>query len=299
MNEGKQATGTKDDLNHDPTAPSAVNPSEQIGEEDKVKRGTEGTREELGGKKDAGPPSGLDKGALEKGGEAQGTISSPGPTAQEVAEYHSKVNGDAPAEAERPGIEKFWKVSARMEPHLQLMYVSLVLVCVSLISGVDLYSPTTLSRTACTKEPPWSYVPCLALESSADEQVANDAGSVYSPAPSLGLTFHPYSPPNDSDPSLAESEVTLLEGMTVQSQVIHQYVPADGTSPSTFFRFIYEVPLQNVEMTVKYRLNGGPALSFVIPAKGQNMRWAAHSCNGMSPAYSPMCSTLTSRILIW
>jgi len=123
MNEGKQATGTKDDLNHDPTAPSAVPPSQQIGEEDKVKRGTDGTIEELGGKKDAGPPSGLDKGALEKGGEAQGTISSPGPTAQEVAQYHSQVNGDAPAEAERPGIEKFWKVSARMEPHLQLMYV--------------------------------------------------------------------------------------------------------------------------------------------------------------------------------
>jgi hypothetical protein len=127
MNEAKQATGTKDDFNHDPTAPSAVPPSQQIGEEDKVKRGTDGTIEELGGKKDAGPPSGLDKGALEKGGEAQGTISSPGPTAQEVAQYHSQVNGNAPAEAERPGIEKFWKVSARMEPHLQLMYVYLII----------------------------------------------------------------------------------------------------------------------------------------------------------------------------
>jgi hypothetical protein len=136
MNEAKQATGTKDDLNHDPTAPSAVPPSQQIGEEDKVKRGTDGTIEELGGKKDAGPPSGLDKGALEKGGEAQGTISSPGPTAQEVAQYHSQVNGNAPAEAERPGIEKFWKVSARMEPHLQLMYVSHTTVCAPLISGV-------------------------------------------------------------------------------------------------------------------------------------------------------------------
>jgi hypothetical protein len=110
--------------------------------------------------------------------------------------------------------------------------------------------------------------------------VANDAGSVYSPAPSLGLTFHPYSPPNDADPTLADTNTTLLEPQTVQSQVIHQYVPADGTSPSTFFRFIYEVPLQDVEMTVKYRLNGGPALSFVIPAKDQNLRWAAHSCNG-------------------
>jgi hypothetical protein len=158
MNEGKQATGTKDDFNHDPTAPSAVKPSAQIGEEDKVKRGTEGTIEELGGKKDAGPPSALDRGALEKGGEAQGTISSPGPTAQEVAQYHSQVNGDTPAEAERPGIEKFWKVSARMEPHLQLMYVFLIDICLSLISGAVHYSLTTLSRTVCTKEPPWSYV---------------------------------------------------------------------------------------------------------------------------------------------
>ena len=159
MNEGKQATGTKDDLNHDPTAPSAVKPSEQIGEEDKVKRGTDGTIEELGGKKDAGPPSGLDKGALEKGGEAQGTISSPGPTAEEVAQYHSQMNGDAPAEAERPGIEKFWKVSARMEPHLQLMYVYSNQCRYSLISGAVHCSLTTLSRMACTKEPPWSYVP--------------------------------------------------------------------------------------------------------------------------------------------
>ena len=124
------------------------------------------------------------------------------------------------------------------------------------------------------------FLVCFTI--SADRQVANDAGSVYSPAPSLGLTFHPYSPPNDANPSLADIETTLLEPMTIQSQVIHQYLPADGTSPSTFFRFIYEVPLQNVEMTVKYRLNGGPALSFVIPAKGQNLRWAAHSCNGKS-----------------
>lgn len=158
MNEGKQATGTKDDFNHDPTAPSAVKPENQIGEEDKVKKGTEGTIEELGGKKDAGPPSGLDKGALEKGGEAQGTISSPGPTAQEVAQYHSQVNGNVPEEAERPGIEKFWKVSARMEPHLQLMYVSLIRLGAGLISGVDHYLPTTLSRMACTKEQRWSYV---------------------------------------------------------------------------------------------------------------------------------------------
>jgi hypothetical protein len=98
------------------------------------------------------------------------------------------------------------------------------------------------------------------------------------------MTFHPYSPPNDANPSLADIEINLLEPTTVQAQKFHQYTPADGSSPSTFFRFIYEVPLQDVEMTVKYRLNGGPALSFVIPAKGQNLRWAAHSCNGQYDA---------------
>lgn len=164
MNEAKpqetKANGRGDD--HDPSAPSALPPSQQVKEEDKQERGTEGTREELGGKKDAGLPSGLDRGALEEGGKAQGTISSPGPTAQEVAEYHSQANGNAPAaEAERPGIEKFWKTSARMEPHLQLMYV--VVGSASTFkpadkSGVVHYWHTTPSRTASTKEQLWSYV---------------------------------------------------------------------------------------------------------------------------------------------
>lgn len=154
-----KANGKGDD--HDPSAPSALRPSQQVKEEDKQERGTEGTREELGGKKDAGLPSGLDRGALEEGGKAQGTISSPGPTAQEVAEYHSQVNGNAPvAEAERPGIEKFWKTSARMEPHLQLMYVTVVSRHFQADkSGVVHYWHTTLSRMVSTKEQLWSYVP--------------------------------------------------------------------------------------------------------------------------------------------
>ena len=108
---------------YDPTAPSAVDPSQQVSEKDKQQTGTEGTREEMGGKKDAGAPSGNGNDALAQSGKAQGTVSSPGPTAQEVAEYYSKSNGAAShdQEQERPGIEKFWKASARMEPHLQLL----------------------------------------------------------------------------------------------------------------------------------------------------------------------------------
>lgn len=116
----------------------------------------------------------------------------------------------------------------------------------------------------------------------ADSQVCNDEGSVYSPTPSLSLSYHPYSAPNDANPSLAEIDTHLLEPSTVQATKFNSYTPADGSSTVSFFRFIYEFPLQAVEMTVKYRLNGGPALSFVVPAQGQNLRWAAHSCNGPS-----------------
>lgn len=113
---------------HDPTAPSAVDPSKQLSEKEKEQTGTEGTREEMGGKKDAGGPSGEGNDALASQGKAQGTVSSPGPSAQEVAEYYTKTNGQVNGvgeEQERPGIEKFWKASARMEPHLQLLLVNL------------------------------------------------------------------------------------------------------------------------------------------------------------------------------
>jgi hypothetical protein len=108
---------------YDPTAPSAVDPSTQLSEKEKPQTGTEGTREEMGGKKDAGGPSGHGNDALTQGGKAQGTVSNPGPSAQEVSEYYSKSNGvvDHDQEKERPGIERFWKASARMEPHLQLL----------------------------------------------------------------------------------------------------------------------------------------------------------------------------------
>ena len=89
--------------------------------------GTDGTKEELGGKEDAGAPSGLDKGALEKGGEAGGTRTSPGPTAEEVEKWRAQngVEGASQqgATALVAGQQKEQtelKVS-RMEPHLQLM----------------------------------------------------------------------------------------------------------------------------------------------------------------------------------
>jgi hypothetical protein len=87
---------------------------------------TEGTKEELGGKEDAGAPSALDKGALEKGGEAGGTRTSPGPTAEEVEKWKAENGGNGTQTAtalvagKPAGQEKELEVK-RMDPHLQLM----------------------------------------------------------------------------------------------------------------------------------------------------------------------------------
>lgn len=122
--------------------------------QDKKHDGTEGTREEEGGKKNAGKPSGLDQGAMEINGEAGGTHTSPGPSAADVQKFREtqngwndhvqgaggvgggygaglgQGNGDAsgglqvPGQAEgdgRPGVQRHYSVSQSMSPHLQLM----------------------------------------------------------------------------------------------------------------------------------------------------------------------------------
>lgn len=119
-------------------APSAAarDPDPSIG-----KIGTEGTREEEGGKENAGKPSGLDQGAREANGEAGGTHTSPGPTAAEVEHFkatqgrwdeHNKgekldaglqVPGAGGDGEGRPGIQRHFSVSQSMSPHLQMMYV--------------------------------------------------------------------------------------------------------------------------------------------------------------------------------
>lgn len=116
-------------------APSAAahDPDPKIG-----KIGTEGTREEEGGKENAGKPSGLDHGAREINGEAGGAHTSPGPTAAEVENFKAtqgrwdehnrgedlgglQVPGTSGNGEVRPGMQRHYSVSQSMNPHLQLM----------------------------------------------------------------------------------------------------------------------------------------------------------------------------------
>ena len=50
----------------------------------------------------------------------------------------------------------------------------------------------------------------------------------------------------------------------------------------TFWRFNLEVELGDYEARIAYSINGGPAIGFWVPAKGQTMNVMFHSCNGFS-----------------
>jgi hypothetical protein len=45
----------------------------------------------------------------------------------------------------------------------------------------------------------------------------------------------------------------------------------------TFWRFMIHVPLGPGEMRVTYHVNNGQEMSFFVPSRDQNMRWAAYS----------------------
>ncbi|GJJ11971.1 hypothetical protein Clacol_006209 [Clathrus columnatus] len=57
---------------------------------------------------------------------------------------------------------------------------------------------------------------------------------------------------------------------------------SDSKTTCTFWRFIFEIPLAEVEICVRYRINQGLENEFWIPGIDQNMRWATHSA-GVKP----------------
>lgn len=148
--------------------------------------------------------------------------------------------------------------------------------------------------------------------------VTADAGSQYSPGPSVSLDWdperphdhipstvangsHPNSltteavPPFDFDPHYSGGLAPIVpqdsiphpnrhspspkshraQSTTIPGQEI--YVFHDTDSTFTFWRFMVQVPLADVEMSINYRVNGGAEVEFFVPALDQNMRWATYS----------------------
>jgi hypothetical protein len=97
------------------------------------------------------------------------------------------------------------------------------------------------------------------------------SGSDYTRIPVVSLTF---------DCVLSGTGQVSLPTITVEGRNIYTYRLAAGVY--SFWRFLFEIPLQSLEMRVRYRVNGGATLCFVVPARDQNFRWATHSCPGVS-----------------
>lgn len=146
--------------------------------------------------------------------------------------------------------------------------------------------------------------------------VTADAGSVYEPYPSLTYSWDPDAParpprahspasaqragrsfdlgPHPADPLSMVQPATNGDApplspnalsQTVPGQEIWVYCGAGGTF--TFWRFMIHIPLGPAEMRVSYSVNNGQEMSFYVPGRGQNMRWAAYSCNGFSAGVNP------------
>ncbi|QRV86604.1 transcription factor btf3 [Ceratobasidium sp. AG-Ba] len=156
--------------------------------------------------------------------------------------------------------------------------------------------------------------------------VTADAGSQYNPHPMLHLEWDPLRPSHvrPSRHQRSQSVSTIPPPMTPPPVApgmpppipypyqphISQPVPPTSFQPTaaaqqndipgqeiwvyngasgsfTFWRFLIEIPLGPEEMGVRYRVNMGQEIEFFVPGLNQNMRWAAHSCNGFSAGINP------------
>ncbi|RMZ75100.1 hypothetical protein DV738_g5655, partial [Chaetothyriales sp. CBS 135597] len=62
---------------------------------------------------------------------------------------------------------------------------------------------------------------------------------------------------------------------------------ADPSRDVTFWRFNIEVELADTQQHIAYRINRGASSSFWVPARGEAMNIAFHSCNGFSTSINP------------
>ncbi|KXN82589.1 hypothetical protein AN958_02440 [Leucoagaricus sp. SymC.cos] len=172
---------------------------------------------------------------------------------------------------------------ARMEPHLQFM-------CGPLLKFDTIESGHTWLGAALV--------------------VTADSGSIYEPHPKLSYEWDPDKlTPSTLRPHPADPHSTVLPGLPISATVsngsamvqempgpnarkedaygqdIFVYAGTGGTF--TFWRFMIRIPLGDHEMEITYRINNGQAINFYVPGRRQNMRWAAHSCNGFSAGVNP------------
>ncbi|KAI0792863.1 hypothetical protein C8Q75DRAFT_751734 [Abortiporus biennis] len=133
-----------------------------------------------------------------------------------------------------------------------------------------------------------TYEPHPTLSYSWDPSISSSSrtSSRSGPSASFDLGSHPSDPhanvfsTNDDD-SLGPNAIKERSS----GQEIWVYCGNGGSY--TFWRFMMHIPLSHNEMKISYTVNNGPNLHFFVPARNQNMHWAAFSCNGFSAGVNP------------
>ncbi|KAN0064036.1 hypothetical protein ACQY0O_003642 [Thecaphora frezii] len=118
--------------------------------------------------------------------------------------------------------------------------------------------------------------------------VTDDKTSDYSIPPTLQLSWRP-APAQQPLPAVLQNDANR----SVHAIKLYQYHGAEGSF--TFWRFNIEVPMGDVQLAVSYSIDGEAhpesrshairsvtGHTFFVPARHENFRWAAHSCNGFS-----------------
>ncbi|KIJ68942.1 hypothetical protein HYDPIDRAFT_80069 [Hydnomerulius pinastri MD-312] len=179
----------------------------------------------------------------------------------------------------------------RMDPYLQFMVGPLLRY--DTVDSNGLWHGAALIVTADSS----SYYdphPILTYQWDPEERERPQTSPVESFRQSFDLAPHPADPHSIAMSALSvmqepgasnyrgdfKGKVRDDQTQRVTGQEIYVYAGNGGTF--TFWRFPIQIQLGKNELCIKYSINNGMQMSFYVPAFNQNMRWAAHSCNGFS-----------------
>ncbi|KAF5365719.1 hypothetical protein D9758_003279 [Tetrapyrgos nigripes] len=181
---------------------------------------------------------------------------------------------------------------ARMTPHLQFMVGPLLRYDTIDANGVWHGAALVVTADSGSSYDP---SPCTLLEWDPEKRTPSNkrAKSIRRPhAQSFDLGPHPADPHSTSviianqlngRPSQSHSPSAQVQNIIGEELYVH----AGNGGTFTFWRFPFHIPLGPNEMVITYSINKGQKMQFFVPGRSQNMRWAAHSCNGFSAGVNP------------
>ncbi|KAH8117510.1 hypothetical protein DFH11DRAFT_1575443 [Phellopilus nigrolimitatus] len=172
--------------------------------------------------------------------------------------------------------------AVRMDPYLQLMVGPLLRY-----DTVDEHGVWNGACMVVSSDATSIYEPHPMLTYEWDPQgtgISRSTSHINGKGRSFDLGPHPADP--HSDAALLDANGSSLQSSTARKESVpgHEiWVYEDPRGRTfTFWRFMIQIPLNQNEMCVRYTINGGQALEFFVPGRNENMKWAAHSCNGFS-----------------